>query len=1135
MDGTANDIHGLSQYTGLSGEGDVYVLSGWTQAKSVMSSERCEKPVRLVARVDYNDGTHQYTEIAFNAACEEEQFVSGKVDTRWEGESKPYDNIAVMALYEDNVNEAAFWDLCLQKDVYGNSYAYDKEGNLKNAVDQAQEESSFTYSGADLSKLVEPTGNFKLYAYDEKGNVIRADTAGGVATTIGYDEYGNAVTSSTFEHGFEEEPEIGETYILVNKKSGLTMTMEDGSSGSRGVKLSKSREGEGSRFELGEYVWDMSLRTLKPEGTNLYLGFEEMGDFELGELSEGSYGLKLEKNEDGSYRIHCEGTGKYLSVREGSTEENAVVVGDPEYRNTNGEHPEQDWYLQTADAPEGERMVTSVEYTENGAYAEKITDERGEEIRYEYDEDLGLVLEAEDPEGNKTVYSYDEENDQLKKVEVKSGETVKDTVTYGYHYDRLTRIEHNGIQYRLIMDGFGNLKKTMVGEEVLSENEYESNNGNLTKMEYGNGEYVEYEYDSRDRIRERSVNGETEASYEYDKQGKLYRYEDLRIGYSERYEYDMAGRLRRLLRTGSMGVEKVYGYGAGNLLEWERTRLGNREYRLEAEYDEDSRPIEYRLKRDGIERNRTEYTYDGLGRLEKSEVWSRGKSEASVSNEIEYLSGGSGKTTGLVEKLTVNGRSYTAEYDGNGNIVRLTDSLLGATEYEYDALNQLTKVKQPDGTEYTYVYDAGGNLKQWNKNGQTQHVVQYAMTGWKDQIIYLDGTAITYDGVGNPLTWRQGMALTWESGRQLSSLQKGNMGVSYEYTAEGRRSKKTVNGTETRYVWDGDRLLSETKGNETIYYLYHGSSLVGLEYKGSEYYYEYNLQGDVAGIVNSSGQNVVRYTYSAWGKPESCTGNTELGEANPIRYRGYYYDAETGFYYLLSRYYDPDVGRFLNADNAIPSTGESVQGYNLFVYCFNNPVNMDDQSGHWPQWLKNAAKAVGSFVTKVKAVFSIPTTAAKIAVASTVAVASGKATVEDVVNDVKNYDFSNKDEQKCLDAKVFSSYNGTPVLKHDISGITSFSVSNTIILNKSETVNNGGIDTVKHEWGHTVQQSLIGTPKYMTRIAAPSIISCIANPSSKTYYSLPWERTADFFGGANRSTGYYAGSDVVAGWYLIMP
>ena len=68
-----------------------------------------------------------------------------------------------------------------------------------------------------------------------------------------------------------------------------------------------------------------------------------------------------------------------------------------------------------------------------------------------------------------------------------------------------------------------------------------------------------------------------------------------------------------------------------------------------------------------------------------------------------------------------------------------------------------------------------------------------------------------------------------------------------------------------------------------------------------------------------------------------------------------------------------------------------------------------------------------------------------------------------------------------------------------------------------------------------MQQSLIGTPKYMSRIAPPSVISCIVNPSSKTYYSLPWERSADFFGGASRTTGYHTGSDVVAGLYLIMP
>ena len=109
---------------------------------------------------------------------------------------------------------------------------------------------------------------------------------------------------------------------------------------------------------------------------------------------------------------------------------------------------------------------------------------------------------------------------------------------------------------------------------------------------------------------------------------------------------------------------------------------------------------------------------------------------------------------GTETRYVWDGERLLSETKGNETIYYLYhgSSLVGTTEYKYDALNQLTKVKQPDGTEYTYVYDAGGNLKQWNKNGQTQHVVQYAMTGWKDQIIYLDGTAITYDGVGNPLT-----------------------------------------------------------------------------------------------------------------------------------------------------------------------------------------------------------------------------------------------------------------------------------------------------------------------------------------------------------------------------------------------
>ena len=94
-----------------------------------------------------------------------------------------------------------------------------------------------------------------------------------------------------------------------------------------------------------------------------------------------------------------------------------------------------------------------------------------------------------------------------------------------------------------------------------------------------------------------------------------------------------------------------------------------------------------------------------------------------------------------------------------------------------------------------------------------------------------------------------------------------------------------------------------------------------------------------------------------------------VGQANPFRYRGYYYDTETGYYYLNSRYYDPTTGRFLNADSVVSGTGESVQGYNLYAYCFNNPVNMSDLDGNWPFFVITAivGAAIGAVVGGVVA------------------------------------------------------------------------------------------------------------------------------------------------------------------------
>ena len=110
--------------------------------------------------------------------------------------------------------------------------------------------------------------------------------------------------------------------------------------------------------------------------------------------------------------------------------------------------------------------------------------------------------------------------------------------------------------------------------------------------------------------------------------------------------------------------------------------------------------------------------------------------------------------------------------------------------------------------------------------------------------------------------------------------------------------------------------------------------------------YFLNMQGDVMAILNSSGVAVVEYTYDAWGKPLTTTGSmaSGLGQINPLRYRGYVYDQETGLYYLQSRYYNPEIGRFINADKYI-STGHDILGSNAYAYCLNNPMNHVDSTG----------------------------------------------------------------------------------------------------------------------------------------------------------------------------------------------
>lgn len=158
---------------------------------------------------------------------------------------------------------------------------------------------------------------------------------------------------------------------------------------------------------------------------------------------------------------------------------------------------------------------------------------------------------------------------------------------------------------------------------------------------------------------------------------------------------------------------------------------------------------------------------------------------------------------------------------------------------------------------------------------------------WVDKLSSFTGTTIRYDEIGNPLNWRNGMTLSWEYGRRLSGVTKGNDNISYTYDADGLRTSKTVNGTKTEYYWLDGVLQGQKTGSEYIIFLYdeNGTAygmLIDNNGVESYYYYLFNLQGDIVGIMDSSGNTVTEYTYDAWGQLLSTTGNTDLGNKTPF-------------------------------------------------------------------------------------------------------------------------------------------------------------------------------------------------------------------------------------------------------------
>ena len=319
------------------------------------------------------------------------------------------------------------------------------------------------------------------------------------------------------------------------------------------------------------------------------------------------------------------------------------------------------------------------------------------------------------------------------------------------------------------------------------------------------------------------------------------------------------------------------------------------------------------------------------------------------------VNGSTSTTLNIPTQASVNGNLYRCiakDYMGHvatSQAGRLTVTSSVATYSEFDP--EFTLINEPDdyygrpGDTATFIVEAeGANLSYQglcrapgSRNceyltGETSPTLRVEMTAESEGAEYRCFITDAHGDMGST---------------RIATVKLDTRDWQMEYNTSGLRTRRISDDKTYSYIYAGDKLMRMTVGDDILDFSYdaNGTPLT-MTCNGTVYYYITNLQGDVMSLERADGGGGAQYAYDALGNILAMSGT--LAELNPLRYRGYVYDQETGFYYLNSRYYDPAVGRFINPDAAIGQVG-NIKGNNMFTYALNNPVMYSDLTGNWPK------------------------------------------------------------------------------------------------------------------------------------------------------------------------------------------
>ena len=838
--------------------------------------------------------------------------------------------------------------------IGGTAGAFD-DSNIESSTEETTTESS-TEPSAYTKTVTETEPNGSITTYDDYGNAVKTEQ-GYVTRTVKKiyeveesettEEVTNPSDSDTDNSDTTDDNSLGNKYIYQNVKvgrAGVSFKI-NGTAKSNSVPLSN----ENRTFGIALNIYYNNSST--PEFH--YQNFSANTDG----YQQVSLSVTPEKTNEVVNYIAFAFVYAYneneMTVDNAEVNISPLIQSSEDSKNETSEKEAVDEEVLSESIDKSKPyMQTSSEYDSTGNYVTSETNEQGSTTKYSYDAN-GNKTAVTDGNGNVTNYTYDTNGNVLSIKNGTSGNEYSYTGT-----NSVSKITHNGFSYSFNYDVFYNLLSTKIGNVAITSNTYDSN-GNLSKTTYANGDYFEYTYDDYGNIS--LITGETGKIAEmiYNKQGLVTKAVDYSSGETSYYYYTFDGSLESEYRTSSDGSLTHYIITDSNGNTVEKTSVNGQTKTITTGTDKDGKSF---VSNDGVT---NETSTDDFGRTTQVRTV-RSDGTLVFNTDYEYADGkAENSTTNLVSKYSQSYGSdsvlsYDYSYDANGNITEIKQNGKLTNKYVYDSLNELKEEYDYVNKFYiNYSYDRAGNLQNkyeqvldptygYPTGTQNGNTYEYTDTSWKDKLTKVNGSNISYDANGNPLSYRDGMSFEWENGRILKNINTSDKAIQMSYDSNGMRTQKTVDGVKTNYYYDSNKnLIALVKGNDTLLFYYDSDgSATSFSYNGPMYFYVKNLQGDVIRIIDLAGTEVASYVYDAWGNIKDTKGEPTIREINPIRYRGYVYDTETSLYYLQSRYYDPFTGRFLNADIYCDTGTSTPLSTNMFAYCENNPISNADEGGY---------------------------------------------------------------------------------------------------------------------------------------------------------------------------------------------